>query len=99
MDGKLSNEHRIKFEAWINSKAALIGKCPICSSRNWMVMEHFVILPIFHGGNIVLGGPAYPSIGIICQNCGNTHLINAVISGILTEDSPVNKPVVNESNG
>lgn len=94
-DGKLSDEQRKKFEVWINSKAALIGKCPICSERRWMLIDHFIDLPIYRGGNVVIGGgPSYPSVGLLCQNCGNTHFINAVISGILSEDSSVEKPVV-----
>lgn len=97
-DGKLSDEQRKKFEVWISSKAALIGKCPICSSREWQLIDHIVDLPIYRGGNFVVGGPSYPNVGILCRNCGNTHLINAVISGILSEERTVDKPSVNESD-
>lgn len=97
-DGKLSDEQRKKFGAWISSKAAMIGKCPTCSDRRWALMDHFIDFPIYRGGSVVIGGgPSYPSVGIVCQNCGNTQFINAVLSGVLSEDSPANKSTVNEN--
>jgi hypothetical protein len=98
-DGKLTTEQRKKFEGWINSKSTLIGKCPICSDRRWTLIDHFVDLPIYRGGNVVLGGGiSYPSVGMVCTNCGNTQLINAMISGIIPEDGADSKPPVNASN-
>lgn len=99
MDGTLSEDQKRKVEAWIHSRASLIGKCPICASRSWTLIEHFVDLPIYRGGRIVVaGGPSYPNVAIVCTNCGNTNLINAVISGILVDEaSPKNTPV--ESDG
>lgn len=32
---------------------------------------------------MVIGGPAYPYVGLICQNCGNTQLMNAVAAGVV----------------
>ena len=98
-DGKLTQEHRDKFEAWINSKSALIGKCPVCTQRSWTVLEHFVELPIYRGGGVmVAGGATYPNIGLVCTNCGNTQLMNAALSGILSENSTADKATVNESD-
>jgi hypothetical protein len=94
-DGRISNQQREKFSNWINSRAPLIGKCSICGHRQWTLLDHFVDLPVYRGGNIVLGaGPHYPNIGIICGNCGNTQLINAVLAGIFIADNP--KPNMDE---
>jgi hypothetical protein len=55
------------------------------------VLEHFVQVPLFHtDGNTYLGGgPAYPHVGLLCTNCGNTQLINAVLSGVLDSSAKV----------
>lgn len=47
---------------------------------------------------MILGGPSYPSIGLVCANCGNTQVINAVVAGIIDGDSSVDKPTVNKSD-
>lgn len=82
-DGKLTEQQKKKFEEHINKKMTLIGKCPVCSSRSWTVLDHMVHIPIHYGGNIMVGGPSYPSVGLICSNCGNTQLINAVFAGVV----------------
>lgn len=88
-DGKLTDDQRNKFSEWINSKAPLIGKCPTCGHREWSVLEHFVDLPIYRGGNIIIGGgPHYPNVGIICRHCGNTQILNAVMMGVLDSGKP-----------
>lgn len=83
-EGKLTTEHREKLATYLNGKAPLIGKCPLCADRRWGLLDHFVHLPIFReDGAIMFGGPSYPNVGLICQNCGNTQLVNAVSAGIL----------------
>ena len=34
------------------------------------------------GGEIPIGGPSVPCVGIICENCGNSHLINMHVLGL-----------------
>lgn len=83
-DGMLTQEQRTKFLNHINSKTNLIGKCPVCSTRQWSILDHFLNGMVFHpGGGIVIGGPSYPHVGMICGNCGNTQLVNAVVAGLL----------------
>lgn len=93
-DGRLSLKQREQVAAYINGKAPLIGKCPTCGDRRWGLLDHFVHIPIFHNnGSFVVGGPSYPNIGLICQNCGNTQLINAVAAGIIMGDPvPTSNP-------
>lgn len=80
---KLSPEQRQTFLNWMSSKAPLIGKCPLCNAREWSLIEEIIELRPFHGGSMVVGGPTYPNVGVICNNCGNTQLVNAVVSGVL----------------
>lgn len=83
-DGTLTDEQRTKFLEHINSKTNLVGKCPICGTRQWSILAHFLNGIVFHpGGSFVIGGPSYPHVGMICGNCGNTQLVNAVVAGIL----------------
>lgn len=93
-DARLTQEHREHFGKWINSKAALIGKCPVCSSRKWALMEHFIHTPLFYpdGSVIFGGGPSYPFVGLMCTECGNTQFINAVTSGVLGNGPKTNQP-------
>src|SRR6218665_1960865 len=85
VSAKLTSEHRRRFNEHINKKTHLIGKCSVCSSRSWSLLDHFVQLPLYHtDGNIYMGGgPAYPNVGLVCTNCGNMQLINAMMSGVL----------------
>ena len=81
---RLTNDDRKRVLQWISEKAPLIGKCPTCSQRNWGLLEHFVQHQIFYpDGNIRIGGGvAYPAVALICGNCGNTQLINAVMMNL-----------------
>ena len=81
---ELTDEQRQKAVAWLNSKSPLIGKCSICGDRRWGILDDFIQAPVFHpGGGVIIGGKAYPCFGIMCANCGNTHFINALVSGLI----------------
>ncbi|WP_412984686.1 hypothetical protein [Pontimicrobium sp. IMCC45349] len=55
--------------------------CPMCNSNSWTVNDTVYELRQFQGGNIVIGGgPIYPIIPVNCNNCGNTVLVNALVS-------------------
>jgi hypothetical protein len=57
-------------------RIANIG-CEWCGSKDWIVEEHFVEI-VRHLDN----RHKYPSILIICVNCGNSKLFNAIISDV-----------------
>ena len=83
-DGKLSPDEKQKVVEWIGQKTALIGRCEVCGERRFGVADHVVDAPIYHGGELVLGGPRYTFAMIICANCGNTRFLNAVMIGLLS---------------
>jgi len=40
---------------------------------------------------LILGGPVIPVIPVVCNNCGNTILVNAITAGLLST-APGGKP-------
>lgn len=55
--------------------------CPLCGVGNWNVSDSVYELREFHDGNLVLGsGPILPVVPVTCSNCGNTVLVNALLS-------------------
>jgi len=64
-------------------KGKWYGKpCPLCGVGNWNISDSVFELREFHDGSIVLGaGPIIPVIPVTCSNCGNTIMVNALLSG------------------
>ena len=57
--------------------------CPMCGVGNWSVNESTFQLTEFNQGSIIIGGPVVPVLPVICMNCGNTVLINAITAGLV----------------
>ena len=56
--------------------------CPLCGIGNWNISDSVFELRKFHGGNLVIsGGPVVPIVPVTCSNCGNTIMVNALLSG------------------
>lgn len=71
----LDKEKQEKALKWLKEKWT--NACECCGSRNWSLADDLVM---FTGkGNI------YPHILIICFNCGNAKLFNAVVMGVVVE--------------
>lgn len=61
-----------------------LQECPLCSQVEWSLGDSVFRLSEFHiEGGLRLSGPSVPVLPITCSNCGNTVLINALVSGIL----------------
>lgn len=59
--------------------------CPMCGQGNWTVQDKVFELREFHDGAMVIGGSALvPIVPVTCANCGNTVLINAIFSKIVS---------------
>lgn len=63
--------------------------CPMCGGGPWTVQDSTFQLMEFSEGGLVLGGPVLPVIPVVCTNCGNTVLVNAIVSGIMAPAPPV----------
>jgi hypothetical protein len=56
-------------------------KCPMCNGGTWNVSDRVYELREYHGGKLVVGGsPIVPVVPVTCDNCGNTVLVNAIVS-------------------
>jgi hypothetical protein len=59
--------------------------CQMCGIGNWNVQTSAYELRQFFQGNLVVGGgPVIPVIPVVCTNCGNTVLVNALVSGAIS---------------
>lgn len=66
--------------------------CPMCGTAQWQLQEKLFQLMEFSAGNIVIGGPVIPVAPVICGNCGNTILVNAITAGMVEVPQPAPKP-------
>nr|WP_295889402.1 hypothetical protein [uncultured Devosia sp.] len=82
--GLLSEDDKQRVANWFADRTALIGKCPLCGTRQWTVLTHILQVP---AGMAPLGGGRFEFVGICCSNCGNTHFIGADDIGIVDRDS------------
>jgi len=57
--------------------------CPMCGIATWSVQDSTYQLIEFTQGALRVGGPVVPVIPVVCQNCGNTILVNAIVAGVL----------------
>ena len=63
-------------------------QCECCQKKNWTLGADIVTPTVLStGGGVVIGGPQYPAIMVICNNCGNTKFFNAVVSKIIETDN------------
>lgn len=82
---KLDSQKLLDFldQEWKNAK------CPLCGNENWNVDTNMVTLIYVTDGVIQVGGNHLPLVPVTCMNCGNTVLVNAVVSNAFenTENS------------
>lgn len=84
---RIKQEQNRRGEAWLQKKATPEFKCVVCTGREWSAAGVVELRP-YEGGNLTLGGGVgtFPAMQFVCNNCGNTVLINAVISGIVRQE-------------
>lgn len=74
------------------SKKITLNKCPLCGNDRWIAGN-----VILYAGEYIEDGETketvqnFPMIPIICDNCGNTYFLNAIVSKILDNPKPKEK--------
>jgi hypothetical protein len=58
-------------------------RCPMCNSPDWRVQDSTFELRDFHPHAVLSSGQAFPVVPVVCNNCGNTILLNAFVTGIV----------------
>ncbi|AMV12876.1 hypothetical protein SDA97_05340 [Legionella pneumophila serogroup 1] len=79
---KLSKDEGEKLVLYLKEKWK--GKsCPMCQTGNWIVQGNCFQLTEYNANAFVIGGPVIPIIPVICNNCSNTLLINALLAHVV----------------
>lgn len=84
--GKLTQEDKAKVVSWLNEKAKS-AHCPVCGVNDWTVGDDLLNGMVFSGGNLIVGGPAYPMAFIVCNNCAYTRQFMAIPIGLLPSEA------------
>ena len=71
--------------------------CPMCGTAEWKVQPSVFQISQHSDKGVIIGGvPLIPLIPVTCSNCGNTLLVNAVVSGVLAPDGSVKQAALPE---
>lgn len=85
----ISEEKKQRIINAIQSKYREKGRdkiiCSVCGNDAFMIIDGFISQSLQSnvGGGLVIGGPALPSVPLICKHCGNTLYFNLGILGEL----------------
>lgn len=79
---KIDSEKVIKHlqEKWKGAR------CSMCGEGSWAVQDSAFQMTEFSHGGLAIGGPVIPVVPVMCSNCGNTVLINAILAGVVKQD-------------
>ncbi len=90
----LTDDQRSKVQKWFDEKTPLIGACPMCNHREWVLGDQMVQpMPFINGGGLTIGGSAFPMIMLACGHCGNIQFQSAVMMGLLVAEAKPNAEV------
>ena len=84
-EGKLTGEERQIIVEWFKNKT---GKdaCPSCLSTAWALMDYLIDLRVYLGVNSVFGGPTFPAVSLVCQECGYFRFYSAILIGVVVQE-------------
>ena len=62
--------------------------CEICGGTQWTTSD-FINLSVKPeiSPSVIIGGPALPLVGLTCNRCGNTKLLNLIVLGVLKQET------------
>ena len=82
-DSKLpSNRATEEFVKFLEQKWGT-HPCPLCGARQWQIQPSAFELRQYHGRGIFASGAVTPVVPVVCGNCGNTVLVNAIVAGVV----------------
>lgn len=77
---KLSDEQKEIVRAAIDDKLTDPLVCPLTGDRSWQLQEHLAFTPAVQPN--VIGGPVFPSVLLMCAECGYTISLNVFLLGV-----------------
>lgn len=63
--------------------------CALCGKNTWTVFPELAELRTYAKGALIAGGAIYPTVVVSCKNCGNMHLLNALLLGIMDDKGEI----------
>ena len=82
--GKLTQADKQKAINWFNTKTKN-HNCPSCGENSWTVGDDLLNLMPYTGGNMIIGGPSYPTAFLVCNSCAYIRQYMAIPMGILNQ--------------
>jgi len=82
----MSNENKVSMEHTLDflNKFYSNYNCVVCGSNDWTTSDNLYELRKFNFGEISVQNSAIiPIVPVMCKNCGNTHLVNAILAGAI----------------
>lgn len=76
-----------KAMEWLASHWTQPRNCPICDGQQWWVGQALEFRE-YNSGDIVIGGDSriMPITAVVCQTCGYTFFMNAMVSGAVPSE-------------
>lgn len=84
-NGVITDAENAKIVAWLNKKG-VNHSCPICNQNDWSIGSHVISSNVHIANGVMLGGPSYPIVFTVCNNCAYVRQFMAVPMGLLSED-------------
>lgn len=88
---------RERMDAFLNRIRGPV--CPLCGNSNWTAADTVFQAIEFDYKGVMLGGASMPIVPITCTQCGNTHMINALVAGIIDREVPDERQTETNAEG
>jgi hypothetical protein len=83
----ITDAQRSLIADWLRIKSPTTPLCPLHGETKWIVGKYFAGIPVKDAEEArVHAGPFYPYVTFVCERCGYTMFINAVVMGLLKAD-------------
>lgn len=82
---KIDTDKKQRIAEFLNSKVGSPKPCPVCGKTRWTLGDDVWELRQLSKDGLRVGGSLYPVILLICNECGNTQFLNAVVVGAVDQ--------------